>query len=193
MIEGKANIETVKKVRAAMSLLGFNTCPFILPSISHDPDLSKNEGSCSMLTRDITVNTNTVSKFTMFHELTHSQQEYDADSDSGYYQHDGSVDRKKYRDDIYEQQANIVAGLLTGIVSVRELFFVFYITKNKDDFLYIAQNIVLQKQIGLPALDSNLCGRNIKRLLTRAGRIRYKTFLKEQFQEGLCRLKNNQL
>ena len=193
MKEGSINIETVKKVRAAMHLLGFNTCPFILPSISHDPDLSKNQGSCGMLTRDIIINTNIVSKFTMFHELTHSQQEYDANADDGYYQHDGSIDRKKYRDDIYEQQANIIAGLLTDIMSVRELFFIYYITKDKDDFLYIAQNIVLQKKKGLPALDSNLCGRKIKRLLTRAGRIRYKALLKEQFQEGLCRLKNNQL
>ena len=190
---GSVKIETIKKVRAAMSLLGFDTCPFIFPDVVHDSQKSKNQGSCHMTTRTISVNVDIVSSFTMYHELTHSQQKYDTDSDDGYYKQDGNIDYSKYHNDIYEQQANIVAGLLTGIVSIRELFFIFYITKNQNDFLYVAQNIVLQKRQGLHALDSNFLGKNIKKMLTRAGRVKYNRFLKNQFQEKLTAMKNHQI
>ena len=192
MIKGRVKIETIKKVRAAMSLLGFDTCPFALPEISHDPKKDKDQGSCHMTTRNISVNTNIVSSFTMYHELTHSQQVFNS-CKNGYCKANGDIDLCKYRDDIYEQQANIIAGLLTGIVSIRELFFVFYITKNQHDFLYICQNIVLQKRQGLPALESNFYSRNIKKMLSRAGRVKYGRFLKSQFQEKLTAMKNHQI
>ena len=164
MEKGKNRIskETVKAVRKAMCQLNFDmsSCP-LYPAIEHEAHYSRTKGSYGIDTHVIYVNTDIVSDFTLFHEVVHSQQ-LPVSEVSYKDQNTGKINFSMYKKDISECQANIVAGLLTGKITFRQISFLSYIVKDKKDLLYFCQQLAIDD---LDSID--------KKKFTRSGRVRF--------------------
>jgi len=174
----KISEKTVMAVRKTMTALGFESCPFIIPEIENDDSEKKNSGSCNIFSRKIYINIDLVERFTLLHEVTHSQQIHE--NKVGYRKAGGDIDRKLYRLDVSEQQANIVAGVITGIISYREINYIGYIVKNSDDILLICQTIINNRRHNRNDLENWFLNRyDLKKNLTRSGRVRFNKLFKK--------------